>query len=240
MSSIWPPPPEDFPPKGGLPTTPPGGYPPPSGYPPPGYAPPRPGPGPGGYPPPDAGSAQAGPSPANTAPGTYPPPDPYPQGYLPPGYPTPSPTPYAPEPSRLPPGPPPRHPKPRIWTWLLLALAVVFVLIAGCTAVGIRLAKGPIDAANQYVALLDSGQVPAAYQSLCASTRATKTLAQFTADNSAASRITDYVLSSVSTGTSQSTQVSGTVSIDGNPRSVAFQMAKENGAWRVCVYPALQ
>jgi len=49
---------------------------------------------------------------------------------------------------------------------VLGALVAVMLLMAGCVALVVTLARGPIEASNDFVAMLDEGRLDAAYDSL--------------------------------------------------------------------------
>lgn len=115
----------------------------------------------------------------------------------------------------------------------------LLLLMTGCVAIVVNLVRAPIGAANEFVALLDDGQIEAAYSSLCTTTRRSLSLDEFTEDVTVDGDITSYTLLSTSMATGQQTTVSGTIEIDEEPRSISFGLAKEGRTWRVCSYPPL-
>ncbi len=210
----------------------PGSFPPPTPF---NY----PSPGPSNYPPP--------------GPISYPPPGP--SSYPPPG-PTGYPPPGSPEANYLPPyqsGPTQPAPGPyqgpadtgpkggrRVWPWIFGVLLLIVAGVGGCVAWVVNLAKAPVEATNAFVAQLDDGHLDAAYRSLCSPLRAQRSFDDFQADQSAASAITGYTFTSVAAATGELTQVSGTISINGVPRSAAYGLRQEDGVWKVCDYDPLQ
>lgn len=119
-------------------------------------------------------------------------------------------------------------------------MLVPLVLIAGCIAVVVTMSQAPINATNEFVALIDDGEIEAAYDSLCASTRASLTLEAFTEDMSVDGEITDYTLTPAAAALRGTARVSGTIEIDDEPQNVAFRLEKEGETWRVCSYDPLE
>lgn len=115
----------------------------------------------------------------------------------------------------------------------------LLVLMTGCVAIVVNLVRAPIGAANEFVALLDDGEIEAAYGSLCIATRQSLSLDQFTQDVAVDGEITAYTLLSTSMATGRQTTVSGTIEIDEEPRNISFGLAKEGQTWRVCSYDLL-
>lgn len=113
------------------------------------------------------------------------------------------------------------------------------LVVAGCVTAVVVLAQAPVGAANDFVALIDEGRYEAAYKSLCADTRQSITLEEFTEDLTTDGDITDFTLSPSSAPIQGASLVSGTIRINDTPRNVAFEMTKENQVWRVCAYDPL-
>lgn len=117
---------------------------------------------------------------------------------------------------------------------------VVFLIgVGACTAVAVTLASAPVGAANDFVALLDEGELEAAYESMCPTLRTQTSFEEFQADMARSTEIDGYTLSSVSAGTGRPTLVSGTIELGGTLRNVAFQMVQVDDEWRVCSYDRL-
>lgn len=176
--------------------------------------------------------------------GGFQPPRPGPPPQQPAPYPQPSSEPNYPpsQPYQAPPGQPyqqapgqygtaaPR--KRRKWPWILGGIVLLFfVLIGGCTLFVFNLARGPIDGANEWIAVLDEGDFAGAQSTMCRSS-ATEP-ASLVADFGAG--IDDYNLNSVNS-TNGSTSVDGTVTIGGRARGITLFMANQDGNWRVCDY----
>ena len=178
----------------------------------------------GGFQPP-----QPGPPPQQ--PGPYGQPSSEPQ-YLPPNQPYQPPPgqPYPQVPGQPYGGPSPR--KRRKWPWVLGGIFLFFVLlIGGCTFFLVNLARGPIDGANDWIAMLDEGDFVGAQSSMCSA--ATTTPSTLEADFGAG--IDDYNLNGFNS-TNGATSVEGTVTIGGFTRAITLFVADQNDSWRVCNY----
>lgn len=114
------------------------------------------------------------------------------------------------------------------------------VLMGGCVVAVVTLAQAPLDAANDFVSLIDDGEYEAAYASLCAETRASVTLAEFIEDLTVDGQITSYTLTPSAAATGGASRISGTIRINDEPRNVAFRLSEENEIWRVCSYDPLE
>ena len=119
-------------------------------------------------------------------------------------------------------------------------IVAILVLMAGCVFVVVNLVRPPIDAANSFVALLDDGEIEAAYDSLCDSTRENLTLEQFREDVALSDQITGYTLTAASTGTGQLTLVTSTIEVNDEARNISFRLAREDSTWQVCNYDLIQ
>ena len=117
---------------------------------------------------------------------------------------------------------------------------VVGVVLSGCVALVVGLARAPVAAANEFVAHLDDGEMAEAYNSLCTDLRSELTLDEFQAHYRSAPDITGYLLTSTSSAIGELTTVSGTIDIGGEPQNVMFQMVREHDEWRVCHYDLLE
>ncbi len=113
------------------------------------------------------------------------------------------------------------------------------VAVGGCTVWAVSAARGPVDAANRFVAHLDNGEPAAAYVMLCPATRADIPFEEFESDMARGTEITDFNLTSVSVGSNRPALVTGTVDLDGVPRNVSFTMRRFDGRWLVCDYNRL-
>lgn len=152
--------------------------------------------------------------PYGQAPG-QPPADPYGQHYSPPSAPA----------------------KRRKWPWILGGVFLLFVLmIGGCSLLVFNLARGPIDGANEWVAMLDDGDFVGAQASMCGGAGNANDPGTLEADFGAG--IDDFNLSSVNS-TNGVTSVEGTITVGGVPRAATMFMNNENDAWRVCNYVLL-
>ncbi|MCP3989094.1 MAG: hypothetical protein GY724_08465 [Actinomycetia bacterium] len=119
-------------------------------------------------------------------------------------------------------------------------IVIILVVMTGCVAVVVNLVRAPVEAANSFVAHIDDGEIKAAYNSLCRTTRSELTLDEFTDHYSAAGGITGYTLAPASSAIGELTTVSGTIEINDEPRNVNFSLVRENDEWRVCSYDLLQ
>lgn len=133
----------------------------------------------------------------------------------------------------------PQRQRRRIWPWILALMFGFLLVVAGCVTAVVVLAQAPVGAANDFVALIDSGRFEAAYSSLCAETRESVTLEEFTEDLTIDGDITDFTLTPASAPVRGASLVSGTIRINDEPRNIAFEMTKENQVWRVCSYDPL-
>jgi hypothetical protein len=110
--------------------------------------------------------------------------------------------------------------------------------IGGCTLFVLNLARGPIDAANAWVAIVDEGNFDAAYDNLCADLRNTNDRASVVSglDATYGGGITDYQFSAVDS-TNGVTSVTGTIAVAGQSRPISLVMRKDGDDWKVCTLP---
>jgi hypothetical protein len=114
------------------------------------------------------------------------------------------------------------------------------VLVTGvgaCSFVVYRLARGPVDGANQWLAYLDEGDYQAAYDSVCDSNlqqlRPRQTMLEL--ENDFGAGIDEYYLSSVYNENGLVT-VTGTVTVGGREQPISFRMENDDDGWKVCEY----
>ncbi len=173
---------------------------------------------------------------------SHPEPERTPTGWEPPSVPPSSSGPFDPPPAP-PPGPgwgpgPPVERRRRRWPWILAGVILAIVLgIGGCTFVVFRAARPSIDAANEWLALVDEGRYGEAYGALCPAVRGQVAAAEAEAELAAdfGAGIDAYRLSSYQ-NTNGNVTVGGTVTIAGEERSISLAMGDDSGEWRVCRY----
>ncbi len=136
-------------------------------------------------------------------------------------------------------GPPPPAPprRRRRWPWILGATILFLMLAAGgCTWLALQAARPPIDAANEWLALVDEQRFDEAYDALCPGAQARLDRAATEAElgrdfgpGLAAYRISSYQ------NTNGRVSVGGdvTVGLD-DDRPITLFMDDEGGDWRVC------
>jgi len=126
--------------------------------------------------------------------------------------------------------------KSAVWKWIL-GVFVLFVLgVGGCSLLLFNAVKGPIDAANEFLAAAEAGDLAevvnlASTDAKCFGSTAEADLEDFLAQVS----ISDYNLSSsyVNSLDGQTTgDVSGT--IRAGDQTIAFRMVKVSDEWLVC------
>ncbi len=128
----------------------------------------------------------------------------------------------------------------RLWPYVLFGLVAVLALFAGCTVIGVSLARAPVGAANEFVALLDDGELEAAYASLCPAKQAEVDFEEFAADMARSTEISDYNLSALSAGIGDLVLVTGTVDLaDDPPRNMTLDVVRDGDGWQVCDYDRL-
>ena len=131
--------------------------------------------------------------------------------------------------------------KRRKWPWILGGFFLLLIVgVGSCTFFVVNLVSGPIDGANEWMALVDNGQYAEAYESMCSSTKASADAATYELllESEFGGGIDSYRLSSVQS-TNGNTSVDGTVEVAGQSRTIAFLMNNEDDAWRVCSFSAL-
>jgi len=135
---------------------------------------------------------------------------------------------------------PPPPVRRRVWPWVMAIIVGALVLLSGCVAIAIGLTRGPVQATNSFVALLDNGQFVQAHQSLCTETRSALTEQQFRQDFSAATNISDYGFTPASAGVGSFAMISGTITVNDEIRNISFELRREDDEWRVCSYDLIQ
>lgn len=174
----------------------------------------------------------------------YPPP-PEPPGYGPPTYGPPG---YYPPPGYGPPAPPPQRPSRTLRNVLIIVGVVVVLCCGGAIAGGAYLVNRALDAgkpameaAGAFTSDLESGDDSAAYGMLCASTRASFTMAEFRRVVQTRPHIVGHRISlatvRTTNGRSTATVSARLTQNDGAVVSHVFTLVKENGAWKVCGQP---
>lgn len=136
----------------------------------------------------------------------------------------------------VPPTAPPR--RRRRWPWVVLGGIVLLVLlIGGCSVLLLRAVSPTIDAANDWMALVDEQRWEDAYGELCPSTRRRQTADEVipTLRQDFGAEITGYRLSQYQNDNGN-VSVGGEVEIGGSGRSITLQMSDADGGWRVCGY----
>ncbi len=126
----------------------------------------------------------------------------------------------------------------RRWPWVVLGVVVLLgLLIGGCSVLLLRAVSPSIDAANEWMALVDEQRWDEAYGELCSSTQESQgadavvpVLRQDFGDG-----ITDYRLSQYQNNNGN-VSIGGQVEIDGRDRSITLAMSDADGTWRVCRY----
>ena len=111
------------------------------------------------------------------------------------------------------------------------------MLIGGCVALVLNFARPPIDAANEWIDLVDNAQYSQAHDALCSGLKAVQTEAETVAELQAEfdAGISDYVVDSFNSENGNTT-VGGTISVAGRPVLASFDMIEEGGEWKVCGY----
>ncbi len=148
------------------------------------------------------------------------------------GFPGPAPTGYPGAPAAAPPR------RRRRWPWVLLGGVILLGLaIGGCSVLFLRAVSPSIDAANEWMALVDEQRWDEAYGELCAVTQerqaadsVVSTLRQDFGDG-----ITGYRLSQYQ-NTNGNVSIGGDVEIAGQDRPITLAMSDADGTWRVCGY----
>ncbi len=185
--------------------------------------------------PPGTPAPQPGQAPRFPPPGaTQPQPQPAQPQYSPPAY----------TPAQTPPGdgpdtsPQPERRKRRVWPWILGGFAVLSFGVGACSFVLYRSVIGPVDRANEFLAAVDAGDYAGAAsmvstQPECFGETAERDIEQFFEGVD----IVDYDLTSVNVATTNgdtSGDVSGTITVAGQPTvPIDFGLVK-NGDWEVC------
>lgn len=133
---------------------------------------------------------------------------------------------------------PPVERKKRRWPWILVGiLGLLVLLIGGCSWLVFRAASPSIDAANEWVALVDEQRWGEAYDALCPALRAEVDRADGEAElqNDFGAGIDAYRISSFQ-NTNGNVSVGGQITVGGDERPVTFRMDDDSGQWRVCGY----
>lgn len=163
-------------------------------------------------------SSQYGPPPGAVAP---------PTGALPPGH-----------PSSMPPA---AEKKRSLWKWIIGLLLLLVVGVGGCTAGlaywGFSALGAPVDASNEFLALLDEAQAGAAYDSLAPQCKLGERSDFVTAFSGL--DIGDYDLNTSSIHTSNgltTATASGTATVAGVSETTKIDLVKVADEWKVCSF----
>lgn len=136
------------------------------------------------------------------------------------------------------PGQPIAPPKRRRWPWVLLGIFVVLLLlIGGCSWLVFRAFSPSIDAANEWMVLVDEQRWDEAYDELCASTRQAQPQEEVVAilQSDFGPSVDGYRLSQYQ-NTNGAVSVGGEVTVGGDDRPITFAMSDADDTWRVCSY----
>ncbi|MGH1502603.1 MAG: hypothetical protein ACRBI6_03550 [Acidimicrobiales bacterium] len=137
----------------------------------------------------------------------------------------------------------PEEKKSRKWPWIILLLVLLPILgIGGCVAVLYRAGAAPVNATNDFLALLDEDRNAEAYASMIEDCsvmdEATFVEVLETID------ITGYKIDSVSvqssTGQQSTATTGGTVEIEGAAHDAQFELRKVDDTWQVCRFDISQ
>lgn len=128
-------------------------------------------------------------------------------------------------------------PKKKTWLWILLGFFAFALLgIGGCSFLLFRAASAPVNASNDFMALVSEDRGNEAYDQLAP-------LCQ-TNDRAAFEQLVNdvnpdsYNLNSVSVNSSgdNTAVVEGTVTIGGSAQGARFDLQEIDGDWRVCQF----
>lgn len=136
------------------------------------------------------------------------------------------------------PGPPVAPPKRRRWPWILLGIFVLLLLlIGGCSWLVFRAFSPTIDAANEWIVLVDEQRFDEAYDQLCQSTKNAQSSEEVVAilANDFGPSVDGYQINQYQ-NTNGVVQVGGSVTLGGDERPITFGMVNEDDTWRVCSY----
>ncbi len=140
------------------------------------------------------------------------------------------------------PGMPPGHPadavpekkKSKVWLIVALVVGLPLLVIGGCTAALVVLAKGPIDATNDYLVLLDEQRFEEAYDAFHPDCQAQTREEFLTAIDSL--DITGYSINGFESSGGRSA-TNGTVTLgDGEQRAARFTLLEGDDGWLVCSF----
>ncbi len=126
----------------------------------------------------------------------------------------------------------------RRWPWVLLGGVVLLgLLIGGCSILVLRAVSPSIDAANEWMALVDEQRWDEAYGELCPSTRRSQEADAVvpTLRQDFGAGVSDYRLSQYQNNNGN-VSIGGQVEVDGRDRSITLAMSNADGTWRVCGY----
>lgn len=144
--------------------------------------------------------------------------------------------PYAPQPGYPPPPPDGAHNKKRRWPLIVGGILLAMLLfIGGCSLLLYRFTRGPIDAANEFLADVSAQQFSAASEHMdpscfAADQTSSEALRSFFGDT-----VNAYDLTNVSNENNLTGTASGTITRTGfGQQSIAFQMTRSADEWLVC------
>ncbi|MEM9564031.1 MAG: hypothetical protein AAGA93_15535 [Actinomycetota bacterium] len=116
-------------------------------------------------------------------------------------------------------------------------ILLVVLGVGGCTFAVFQAARPSVDAANEWLALVDEGRYGDAHQALCPAVRDQVTPADAEAELAAdfGAGVDAYRISSYQ-NTNGNVTVGGTVTVGGEERPISLAMDDGSGEWRVCRY----
>ena len=124
----------------------------------------------------------------------------------------------------------------RVWPWVVGGvLLLVFGLIGTCVAAVTVSLKAPIDAANEFAAMVIAGDLRAAYDSTCPTAKGELGYESFLQSvGSLKVTAVDLNSSSMTTGDESRAVVEGTMTSDGAQVPVRIDLVKSGRRWQVC------
>lgn len=138
-------------------------------------------------------------------------------------------------PSQSPPPAPVPPPKRRMtWLWILIPTLLLFAVATVVVIVfAIRLVVGPIEATDDYFALIRDGRYASAYGERCDSFKAQVSLDEFVNRERVAGPVGDFDIDEFDIDDGDAT-TEGTVERGGDVYDVTVQLERDDGDWKVC------
>jgi hypothetical protein len=125
--------------------------------------------------------------------------------------------------------------KKRRLTWLWILIPVLALFVVSLVLVGVfawRLAS-PVDATNEYLALLRDRRFASAYTQRCDAFRAAVPLNEFAGGSESLPAIRHYDIDDVEPGWNDAT-TRGTVELSDRVIDVTVKLEREDGDWTIC------